>query len=82
MNNITLSYSMHTHTHTHLHVHEHKHTHTRKAWEEKNIQVPLGSDGFAGFSVVGGRDQPQIPNPAAFIVTTVNTNGPADGMLK
>ncbi len=51
-------------------------------WEEKNIQVPIGSDGFAGFSVVGGRDQPQMPNPAAFIITTVNTNGPADGLLK
>ena len=41
-----------------------------------------GLDGLAGFSVVGGRDQPQLPNPGAFIVTTVNTGGPADGFLK
>ena len=53
-----------------------------QAWEEKNVSVPLDSDGFAGFSVVGGRDQPQLPNPAAFIITTVISGGPADGMLK
>lgn len=41
-----------------------------------------GSDGLAGFSVVGGRDQPQLPNPGAFIVTTVNSGGPADGIIK
>jgi len=26
-----------------------------QAWEEKHVTVPLGPDGFAGFSVVGGR---------------------------
>ena len=41
-----------------------------------------GSDGLAGFSVVGGRDQPQLPNPGAFIVTTVTSGGPADGVIK
>ena len=41
-----------------------------------------GSDGLAGFSVVGGRDQPQLPNPGAFIVTTVIPGGPADGLVK
>ena len=41
-----------------------------------------GSDGLAGFSVVGGRDQPQLPNPGAFIVTTVTSGGPADGLIK
>ena len=60
-------------------------THTGKfqqAWEEKHATVQLGADGFAGFSVVGGRDQPQLPNPGAFIITTVNQGGPAEGMLK
>ena len=27
------------------------------------VTVPLGPDSFAGFSVVRGRDQPQLPNP-------------------
>lgn len=44
--------------------------------------IVQGSDGLAGFSVVGGRDQPQLPNPGAFIVTTVNSGGPADGFIK
>ena len=44
--------------------------------------VVQGSDGLAGFSVVGGRDQPQLPNPGAFIVTTVTSGGPADGVIK
>jgi hypothetical protein len=52
------------------------------AWEEKHITLTLGSDGLAGFSVVGGRDQPQLPNPGAFIVTTVTSGGPADGVIK
>ena len=51
-------------------------------WEEKHVTVPLGPDGVSGFSVVGGRDQPQLPNPGAFIITTVNQGGPADGMLR
>ena len=53
-----------------------------QAWEEKHVTVQIGPDGFAGFSVVGGRDQPQLPNPGAFIITTVNQGGPADGQLK
>ena len=53
-----------------------------QAWEEKHVTVQLSADGFAGFSVVGGRDQPQLPNPGAFIITTVNQGGPADGLLK
>ena len=61
--------------------HTHPHTLTQ-AWEEKHVTVPLGHDGFAGFSVVGGRDQPQLPNPGAFIITTVIPNGPADGLLR
>ena len=47
-----------------------------------NVHDIQGQDGFAGFSVVGGRDQPQLPNPGAFIITTVNKGGPADGILK
>ena len=57
------------------------HIHTQ-SWEEKHVAVSLDADGFAGFSVVGGRDQPQLPNPGAFIITTVNQGGPADGELK
>jgi chromosome segregation ATPase len=53
-----------------------------QAWEEKHVTLTLGSDGLAGFSVVGGRDQPQLPNPGAFIVTTVTGGGPADGLIK
>lgn len=41
-----------------------------------------GSEGKAGFSVVGGKDQPQLPNPGAFIVTAVTKGGPADGILR
>ena len=41
-----------------------------------------GQDGFAGFTVVGGRDQPQLPNAGAFIITSVNKGGPADGVLR
>ncbi|XP_064405216.1 disks large homolog 5-like isoform X2 [Halichondria panicea] len=52
------------------------------AWEEKHVSIDLDSGGLAGFSVVGGRDQPQLPNPGAFIVTTVNQGGPAEGQLK
>jgi len=44
--------------------------------------VPLGPDGFTWFSVVGGRDQPQLPSPGAFIIATVNQNRPADGLLR
>lgn len=66
-------------THSHLPLH----THTPlKQWEEKHVTISLDAGGFAGFSVVGGRDQPQLPNPGAFIVTTVNQGGPADGQLK
>ena len=61
----------HTHTHTHV-----------QAWEEKHVTIILDAGGLAGFSVVGGRDQPQLPNPGAFIVTMVNSGGPADGQLK
>jgi hypothetical protein len=46
------------------------------------VTVQLGTDGFAGFSIVGGRDQPQLPNPGAIIITTINQDGPADGLLK
>ena len=53
-----------------------------QAWEEKHVTVPLDTDGLAGFSVVGGRDQPQLPNPGAFIITVVNQGGPAEGLLK
>ncbi|CAI8046659.1 Disks large homolog 2 [Geodia barretti] len=53
-----------------------------QAWEERHVTLSLGSDGLAGFSVVGGRDQPQLPNPGAFIVTTVTGGGPADGLVK
>ncbi len=53
-----------------------------QAWEEKHVTINLDSAGLAGFSLVGGRDQPQLPNPGAFIVTTVNQGGPAEGHLK
>ena len=53
-----------------------------QAWEEKHVTVPLDTDGLAGFSVVGGCDQPQLPNPGAFIITVVNQGGPAEGLLK
>ncbi len=46
------------------------------------MTVPLDVDGLAGFSVVGGRDQPQLPNPGAFIITVVNPGGPAEGLMK
>ena len=41
-----------------------------------------GGDGLAGFSVVGGQDQPQLPNPGAFVVTSVMKGGPAEGVLR
>lgn len=41
-----------------------------------------GTDRLAGFSVVGGRDQPHMPNPGAFIVTTVDAGSPASGALE
>jgi len=53
-----------------------------KAWEEKHVTVALGPDDFAWFSVVGGRDQPQLPNPGAFIIAAVNQNRSADGLLR
>ena len=53
-----------------------------QAWEEKHVTVPLDEEGLAGFSVVGGRDQPLLPNPGAFIITIVNNGGPANGILK
>lgn len=56
--------------------------HLEEMWELKHLQVPLGNEGLAGFSVVGGKDQPQLPNPGAFIVTIVNKGGPADGILR
>ena len=46
------------------------------------VVLVQGKDGFAGFTVVGGRDQPQLPNAGAFIVTSVNKSGPADGVLR
>jgi len=64
------SHPLHIHTLTHIHPHT-----LTQAWEEKHVTVPLGPDGFAWFSVVGGHDQPQLPNPGAFIITTVNQNG-------
>jgi hypothetical protein len=51
-------------------------------WETKHVQVPLDIERKAGFSVVGGKDQPQLPNPGAFIVTTINKGGAADGILR
>ena len=90
-------HTLHTHVHTpvdilsqnshypvpgHTHTHPlHSFTHTQ-AWEEKHVTISLDSGGVAGFSVVGGRDQPQLPNPGAFIVTSVNQGGPAEGQLK
>ena len=53
-----------------------------QGWEEKHVVVPLDQDGLGGFSVVGGRDQPLLPNPGAFIITVVNQGGPAEGVLK
>ena len=41
-----------------------------------------GPNGLAGFSVAGGRDQPQLPNPGAILVTMVTKGSPADGQLK
>ena len=41
-----------------------------------------GTDRLAGFSVVGGRDQPHMPNPGAFIVTAVDVGSPASGVLQ
>ncbi len=72
-----------------MYTHPHPHPYTpftpltpSQAWEEKHVSIDLDSGGLAGFSVVGGRDQPQLPNPGAFIVTTVNQGGPAEGQLK
>lgn len=42
----------------------------------------LDAEGYAGFSVVGGCDQPQLPSPGAFFITMVNQGGPAEGLLK
>jgi len=53
-----------------------------QGWEEKHVTVTLDSEGYAGFSVVGGCDQPQLPSPGAFFITMVNQGGPAEGLLK
>ncbi len=57
------------------------HPHTpSQVWEEKYVSINPDSGGtFAGFSVVGGRDQPKLPNLGAFIG---NQGGPAEGQLK
>jgi len=33
--------------------------------------------GNAGFAVMGGRDQQQLPNPSAVVVTHINMESPA-----
>ena len=40
------------------------------------------ADGPAGFAVMGGSDQPQLPNPNAVIITQVTPGSPADSVLK
>ncbi len=46
------------------------------------MTVMLDAEGYAGFSVVGGCDQPQLPSAGAFFITMVNQGGPAEGQLK
>jgi len=48
--NLTFSHPLHIHTLTHICPHT-----LTQAWKKKHVTVPLGPDGFAGFSVVGGR---------------------------
>jgi chromosome segregation ATPase len=53
-----------------------------EAWEEKRVSFQLDPDGRAGFAIMGGRDQSQLPNPNAIIVTQVNQSSPAEGWLR
>ena len=46
-------------------------------WEEKHISLEMETAGNAGFAIMGGRDQQQLPNPNAVIVTHISTDGPA-----
>lgn len=48
-----------------------------QAWEEKHISLEMESAGSAGFAIKGGRDQQQLPNPNAVIVTHINAESPA-----
>jgi len=41
----------------------------------------VDSAGSAGFAIMGGRDQQQLPNPNAIVVTEVVCGGPAHQLL-
>ena len=37
----------------------------------------MEATGNAGFAIMGGRDQQQLPNPNAVVVTRISTDSPA-----
>jgi len=43
--------------------------------------LEVDAAGSAGFAVMGGRDQQQLPNPSAIIVTEVVCGSPAHQQL-
>ncbi|XP_063244378.1 disks large homolog 5 isoform X2 [Bacillus rossius redtenbacheri] len=54
-------------------------------WETEILDIDLSglaSDDDLGFSLVGGRDDPQCPNDSAIYVSSVSKGSVADGKLK